>query len=61
MNKKTINEWEKKFDTFVMDADGFPPGTVRNKTLFTQEEFLEFTKSSTVKFSEALIKAREGM
>lgn len=59
MDKKTILEWEEHFETFVMDGDGFPQGTVKNKTLFTQEEFVKNTRISTVKMSEKLTKAWE--
>lgn len=58
--KKTVREWEKHFDTFVLDYDGFPQDTDANMTLFTEEEFLENVKVSTVKFSEKLTKALHG-
>ncbi|PLS19434.1 hypothetical protein CVD28_03185 [Bacillus sp. M6-12] len=59
MERKTIQEWETHFDTFIMDGDGFPQGTVKNETLFTEEEFVKNTRISTVKMSEKLIKAWE--
>lgn len=60
MELKTIEQWEKVFDTIVMDADGFPIGTNRKETLFTEKDFLENCKTSTIKFSETLFKAMKG-
>lgn len=57
MDLKTIAEWEKVFDTFVMDADGFPIGTHKYETLFTEKDFLENCKVSTIRFSEKILKA----
>lgn len=51
---RTIEEWEKIYDTFVMDTDGFPKNTNRIKTLFSKTEFIENCKKSTIKFSEKL-------
>lgn len=57
MNLKTIEQWEKVFDTKVMDGDGFPRGTNKKVTLFSEKEFLENCRISTVQFSETLLKA----
>lgn len=54
---KTIKQWEVHFDTLVMDYDGFPKDTNIYETLFTEQEFLENTRTSTVLFSEKLVEA----
>jgi hypothetical protein len=59
LEKKTIQEWEQHFDTFVMDGDGFPQGTNKLETLFTEREFLKNSRTSTVRFSEKLREAWE--
>lgn len=59
LERKTIQEWEKHFDTFIMDGDGFPQGTNKVVTLFTEAEFLENTRKSTVRFSQKLRDAWE--
>lgn len=53
---KTIGEWEKVFDTFVMDADGFPKDTDIYETLYSKVDFLNYVQKSTVKFSDTLLK-----
>jgi len=53
--KKTVQGWEKHFDTLVMDYDGFPDDTEIYETLFTEKEFLENAMISTVLFSDKLI------
>lgn len=58
--KKTVEQWEKYFDTLIMDADGFPENTNRKTTLFTKSEFLHNVQSSTVIFSEILKQALNG-
>lgn len=52
-----MEEWEKHFETIVMDADGFPSGTKRKETLFTERDFLSNVRTSTVRFSDKLLKA----
>lgn len=51
---KTVAQWEKHLDVVVLNADGFPPYTDRNTTLFTEKEFLEYCSQSTVKFNSKL-------
>ena len=57
MELKTIVEWEKVYDTFIMDADGFPEDTDRTVTYFTENDFIDYCKRSTIRFSEKIIKA----
>lgn len=59
LERKTILEWEEYFDTFIMDGDGFPQGTNKAETFFSEEEFLKNARISTVRFSEKLMKAWE--
>lgn len=59
MDKRTIVEWEKEFETKVMDGDGFPQDTNRFITLFTEEEFLNNCRTSTIIFSYKMREAME--
>lgn len=61
MELKTIEEWEKVFDTVVMDGDGFPIGTNKKETLFTEMFFLQSCRTSTVRFSTKLVHAMNNL
>lgn len=58
---KTIEQWEKEFDTQVLDGDGFPEGTKRNETLFTEKEFVKNCWTSTIMFSDKINVAMKSM
>lgn len=55
MELKTIEQWEKIFDTKVLDGDGFNYGTNRNETLLTELDFLKGCRNSTIIFSKKVL------
>lgn len=55
----TADSWSSHFDTTIISATGFPKTNEFDwkTTLLTEKQFLEYTETSTIEFSDKIISA----